>query len=161
MPGKNGFCPAFRSAWLTRRFDALGVCQRNARDANETLGCTQTGNDGFPWFATRSSESRLNLLDLPRAGHTGCVLNEAAYGDMRKHHLSVPLIPSRACLPARLMAEPQTCFADEAAWLAHPGPARFHRAERDTRPGARRHRGRFMGQRPVAQVPLRCRRAGR
>jgi hypothetical protein len=53
------------------------------------------------------------------------VLNEAAYGDMRKHHLSVPLIPSRACLPARLMAEPQTCFADEAAWLAHPGRLGF------------------------------------
>jgi hypothetical protein len=31
---------------------------------------------------------------------------------MRKHDLSASLI-------ARLMAEPQTCFADEGAWLAH------------------------------------------
>ena len=31
---------------------------------------------------------------------------------MRTHNLSAPLI-------ARLIAEPQTCFADEATWLAH------------------------------------------
>ena len=40
------------------------------------------------------------------------MLNDAAYGYMRKHGLSAPLI-------ARLMAQPQTRFADQAAWLAH------------------------------------------
>jgi Transposase IS66 family len=74
--------------------------------------CTQIGNDWFTWFGTRLSKSRLNFLDLLRVGHTDDVLNDAAYGYMRKHALSAPLI-------ARLMAQPQTDFADQAAWLAH------------------------------------------
>src|SRR5476649_1622482 len=49
---------------------------------------------------------------LLRAGHTDYVLNDAAYDYMRKHALSAPLI-------ARLTAETQTCFADQATWLAH------------------------------------------
>jgi hypothetical protein len=85
-----------------------------ARHAGKTGFCTQIGNDWFTWFGTRSSKSRLNFLDLLRAGHTDYVLNDAAYDSMRKHDLSAPLI-------ARLMAEPQTCFADEEAWLAHLG----------------------------------------
>jgi hypothetical protein len=40
------------------------------------------------------------------------VLNDAAYDYMRKHALSAPLI-------ARLVAQPQTAFADQATWLAH------------------------------------------
>jgi hypothetical protein len=40
------------------------------------------------------------------------VLNDAAYGSMRKHDLAAPLI-------ARLMAAPDACFADKEAWLAH------------------------------------------
>ena len=83
-----------------------------ARHAGKNGFCTQIGNDWFTWFGTRSSKNRLNFLDLLRAGHTDYVLNEAAYDYMRKHDLSAPLI-------ARLMAEPQTCFAAEEAWLAH------------------------------------------
>ena len=40
---------------------------------------------GRLWFGTRTSKSRLNFLDLLRAGHTDYVLNDAAYGYMRKH----------------------------------------------------------------------------
>jgi hypothetical protein len=89
-----------------------------ARHAGKTGCCTQIGNDWFTWFGTRSSKSRLNFLDLLRAGHTDYVLNDAAFGYMRKHALSAPLI-------ARLMAEPEICFADEAAWLAHLGRLGF------------------------------------
>ena len=67
---------------------------------------------GSPGSAPGSSKSRLNFLDLLRAGHTDYVLNDAAYGYMREQALSAPLI-------ARLTAEPQTRFADQAAWLAH------------------------------------------
>jgi hypothetical protein len=81
-------------------------------DANETLGCTQIGNDWFTWFATRTSKARLNFFELLRAGHSDYVLNDAAYGYLRKHSLPAPLIAS-------LRAEPQTCFADQATWLAH------------------------------------------
>jgi hypothetical protein len=83
-----------------------------ARHAGKNGFCTQIGNDWFTWFGTRSSKSRLNFLALLRAGHTDYVLNDAAYGYMRKNALSATAI-------SRLMAEPQTCFADETAWLAH------------------------------------------
>jgi hypothetical protein len=83
-----------------------------ARHAGKTGFCTQIGNDWFTWFGTRLSKSRLNFLDLLRAGHTDYVLNDAAYGYMQKHALSAPLI-------ARLAADPQVCFADQATWLAH------------------------------------------
>ena len=36
--------------------------------------CTQIGNDRFTWFGTRGSKSRLNFLELLRAGHTDFVL---------------------------------------------------------------------------------------
>ena len=51
-----------------------------ARHAGKNGFCTQIGNDRFTWFGTRSSKSRLNFLDLLRAGHTDYVLNDAAYG---------------------------------------------------------------------------------
>jgi hypothetical protein len=76
------------------------------------LVCTQIGNDRFTWFATRSSKSRLNFLDLLRAGHTDYVLNEAAFGYMRNRGLAGPLI-------ARLAEASEDRFDDQAAWQAH------------------------------------------
>jgi hypothetical protein len=90
----------------------VSVDDTAARHAGKNGFCTQIGNDWFTWFGTRASKSRLNFLDLLRAGHTDYVLNDAAYDYMRKHALSAPLI-------ARLTAETQTGFADQAAWLAH------------------------------------------
>jgi hypothetical protein len=90
----------------------VSVDDTAARHLGKNGFCTQIGNDWFTWFGTRSSKSRLNFLDLLRAGHTDYVLNDAAYRYMRKHSLPVTLI-------ARLAAEPETRFADQAAWLAH------------------------------------------
>lgn len=90
----------------------VSVDDTGARHAGKNGFCTQIGNDWFTSFATRISKSRLNFLELLRAGHTDYVLNDAAYGYMRKHSLSASLIAS-------LMAEPQTRFADRALWLAH------------------------------------------
>jgi hypothetical protein len=90
----------------------VSVDDTGARHAGKNGFCTQIGNAWFTWFGTRFSKSRLNFLDLLRAGHTDYVLNDAAYGYMRKHSLSAPLI-------ARLTAEPKTRFADQATWLAH------------------------------------------
>ena len=44
--------------------------------------CTQIGNDRFTWFGTRSSKSRLNFLDLLRAGYADFVVNDAALNYM-------------------------------------------------------------------------------
>ena len=90
----------------------VSVDDTGARHAGKNGFCTQIGNDWFTWFGTRFSKSRLNFLDLLRAGHTDYVLNDAAYGYMRKHSLSASLI-------SRLMAEAETRFADQTAWLAH------------------------------------------
>src|SRR5690348_12660789 len=83
-----------------------------ARHAGKNGFCTPIGNDWFTWFGTRSSKSRLNFLALRRAGPIDYGLNDAAYSYMRQHSLPASLI-------GRRMGEPQSCFADEAAWLAH------------------------------------------
>jgi len=90
----------------------VSVDDTGARHAGKNGFCTQIGNDWFTWFGTRASKSRLNFLDLLRAGHTDYVLNDAAYTYMRKHALSAPLIAS-------LMDDPETGFDDPKAWLAH------------------------------------------
>jgi hypothetical protein len=74
--------------------------------------CTQIGNDHFTWFGTTGSKSRLNFLDLLRAGHTDYVVNDAALAYMHKRALAGPII-------ALLAARPDRRFADSAAWQAH------------------------------------------
>jgi hypothetical protein len=93
------------SPWVT-------VDDTGARHAGKNGFCTQIGNEWFTWFRTRSSKSRLNFLDLLRAGHTDYVLNDAACDYMRNQGLPAATI-------ARLQAEPQTRFSDQTAWQVH------------------------------------------
>lgn len=74
--------------------------------------CTQIGNDRFTWFGTRASKSRLNFLELLRAGHTDYVVNQAAFDYMRERGLSAAAIDRLAAAEAR-------SFADQPAWQAH------------------------------------------
>jgi transposase IS66 family protein len=74
--------------------------------------CTQIGNDHFAWFGTTTSKSRLNFLELLRAGHEDYVVNAAALAYMREHALAGSVI-------ARLEGHPQRVFADQAAWKVH------------------------------------------
>jgi hypothetical protein len=90
----------------------VSVDDTGARHKGKNGFCTQIGNDWFTWFGTRSSKSRLNFLDLLRAGHTDYVLNDAAYDYMRNQGLPAATI-------ALLTAEPETRFTDQAAWQAH------------------------------------------
>jgi hypothetical protein len=90
----------------------ISVDDTGARHAGKNGYCTQIGNDWFTWFGTRPSKSRLNFLDLLRAGHSDYVLNDAAYGYMRERALPAALI-------ARLAAQPESVFTDQAAWQAH------------------------------------------
>ena len=93
------------ASWVT-------VDDTGARHAGRNGFCTQIGNDVFTWFATRTSKSRLNFLDLLRAGHGDYVVNDAALDYMRSRALSGPIV-------SRLEAEPRTRFADRPAWQAH------------------------------------------
>ncbi len=90
----------------------ISVDDTGARHKAKNGFCTQIGNDGFTWFATRSSKTRLNFLDLLRAGHTDYVLNKAAFDYLGSRGLAAPLI-------ARLAEAGATHFVDQAAWQAH------------------------------------------
>ena len=93
------------AAWIT-------VDDTGARHAGKNGFCTQIGNDRFTWFGTRASKSRLNFLDLLRAGESDYVVNQAALDYMRERALAGPVI-------GQLAAQPQTRFADQAALQAH------------------------------------------
>jgi hypothetical protein len=88
------------------------VDDTGARHKTRNGFCTQIGNDNFAWFGTTHSKSRLNFLDLLRAGHTDYVVNDAALSYMRGRALAGPVI---ACLARHTDKQ----FADPAAWHAH------------------------------------------
>ena len=94
-----------RAAWIT--VDDTGARHRAVNGV-----CTQIGNDHFVWFGTTASKSRLNFLELLRAGHADYVVNTAALAYMRERALAGPVI-------ARLEGHPQRVFPDQAAWAAH------------------------------------------
>jgi hypothetical protein len=61
----------------------VSVDDTGARHAGRNGFFTVIGDDRFTWFGTRASKSRLNFLDLLRAGHTDYVLNDAAFAYIR------------------------------------------------------------------------------
>jgi hypothetical protein len=114
IAGQDGFLEEARdvlragltsAAWIT-------VDDTGARHKGVNGICTQIGNGHFAWFATTSSKSRLNFLDLLRAGHADYVINAEALSYMRGRALSSPVIT--------LLAEhPHQQFPDGAAFKAH------------------------------------------
>jgi len=113
------------AAWIT-------VDDTGARHAGSNGFCTQIGNDSFTWFGTRSSKSRLNFLDLLRAGHTDYVINDAAIDYMRGRALAGPVI-------GRLAARRQMRFVDQARLAGPSRSPRHQRSAGHPRPGADRH----------------------
>ncbi len=114
IAGQEGFLTEARDVlragletanWVT--VDDTGARHKGANGV-----CTQIGNDDFAWFGTTNSKSRLNFLDLLRAGHTDYVVNNAALTYMRQHALAGPVI-------AALAGHAETHFAGPAAWQAH------------------------------------------
>src|SRR4051812_21148450 len=94
-----------QAAWIT-------VDDTGARHKAANGTCTQIGNDHFAWFGTTASKSRLNFLELLRAGHPDYVINAEALAYMRDRALSGPVIE-------RLATHPEHTFPDEAAWMGH------------------------------------------
>jgi hypothetical protein len=112
--GQDAFLDEARAVLRTGLETAswISVDDTGARHRAQNGVCTQIGNDHFTWFGTTASKSRLNFLELLRAGHPDYVVNAAALASMREHALAGPVI-------ARLAAHPQQSFADAAAWQAH------------------------------------------
>src|SRR4051794_8012325 len=83
-----------------------------ARHKHQNGVCTQLGNDHFAAFATTGSKSRLNFLEVLRAGFTDYVINAEALAYMRRRALAGPVI-------ARLAEHPERHFPGEADWMLH------------------------------------------
>ena len=93
------------AAWVT-------VDDTGARHKATNAVCTQVGNDRFTWFGTTHSKSRVNFLELLRAGHGDYVIDAEALTYVREHGLAAPVV-------RRLAEHPDRHFADRAAWTAH------------------------------------------
>lgn len=93
------------AAWIT-------VDDTGARHQAVNGFCTQIGNAHFAWFGTTHSKSRLNFLELLRAGHEDYVINAEALAYMRERHLA-------ARVSALLASQAETHFADRLAWQAY------------------------------------------
>jgi len=92
------------ASWLT-------VDDTGARHKARNGFCTHIGNDRFAFFATTDSKSRLNFLELLRAGRDDYVINPAALAYMREHKLPVATI-------ARFGGAEQR-FSGRDAFMAH------------------------------------------
>lgn len=88
------------------------VDDTGARHARTNQTTTHIGDDRFAWFATRPSKSRLNFLDLLRAGSSLYVINAAAATFLREHKVPEPVIDA-------LLDHDDRRFEDEAAWSEH------------------------------------------
>lgn len=88
----------------------INVDDTAARHQGQNGYCTHIGNELFAWFSSTDSKSRLNFLELLRAGPTDYVIDAGAREYMK--HQKLP----HAQLT--LFAEDHA-FADKASWEAH------------------------------------------
>jgi hypothetical protein len=93
------------ASWIT-------VDDTGARHKATNGFCTQIGNDDFTWFGTTGSKSRLNFLELLRAGYDDYIINDEALAYMRERALARHVIE-------RLAEHPDKQFCDHKAWNAH------------------------------------------
>src|SRR3954470_11725073 len=112
--GQSGFLDEARAVLRAGLETApwVSVDDTGARHKLQNGYCTQLGNDHFAAFATTSSKSRLNFLEVLRAGYDDYVINSEALAYMRERGLAGPVM-------AQLIADPEHHFADEAAWRQH------------------------------------------
>jgi hypothetical protein len=90
----------------------INVDDTGARHDGKNGYCTHIGNEFFAWFQSTDSKSRINFLELLRAGQMDYVINEDAIEYMMAQGLPKSLLP--------LLAEhPNKQFADRSQWEAH------------------------------------------
>jgi hypothetical protein len=90
----------------------ISVDDTSARHKHQNGVCTQLGNDHFAAFVTTASKSRLNFLEVLRAGYRDYVVSAEALTYMRQRALAGPAI-------AKLAAHAERHFDDEDAWMRH------------------------------------------
>jgi hypothetical protein len=114
IEGQDGFVSEAREVLRAGLSSApwITVDDTGARHKASNGFCTQIGNAHFTWFGTTGSKSRLNFLELLRAGHGDYVVNAEALAYMRERALAAYVID-------RLAAHPSRHFCDRNAWNAH------------------------------------------
>lgn len=90
----------------------INVADTAARHQGQTGYCTHIGHALFAWFASTDSKSRLNFLELLRAGHTEYVIDAGAREYMT--HRQLPNAQLSLFWEDRALAE-------KASWEAHLG----------------------------------------
>jgi hypothetical protein len=89
----------------------VNVDDTGARHQGKNGYCTHIGNEMFAWFQSTDSKSRINFLELLRAGANNYALNSKALDYMNERKLP------RAQLQ-RLASFSKIVFENEAAWQA-------------------------------------------
>lgn len=92
------------------------VDDTGARHRGRNGYCTHIGNELFAWFASTQSKSRINFLELMRAGHEDYVLNEEAMEYMHMHTQKLP-----KDVLAKLAAHDQKVSTNKEGWAATLG----------------------------------------
>jgi hypothetical protein len=114
IEGQDGFLTEARDVLRAGLSTATWITadDTGARHKATNGFCTQMGNAHFAWFGTTGSKSRLNFLELLRAGFDDYVINAEALAYMRERALAAHVI-------ARLVEHPDRHFSDRRAWNAH------------------------------------------
>jgi len=86
------------------------VDDTGARHQGRNGYCTHIGNDSFAWFQSTNSKSRINFLELLRAGKHDYVLNDEALAYMKAQKLPKVPLEGLAAFRGRV-------FEDEATWM--------------------------------------------
>ena len=99
-----------RAGLSTSRY--VTVDDTGARHRGHNGYVTHIGNEAFAWFEGTSHKSRVNFLQLLRAGHTDYRVDAQALAYMRAQKLPNAMVQ-------RLRAAPVHHFADERQWRSH------------------------------------------
>ncbi|WP_445009343.1 hypothetical protein, partial [Skermanella aerolata] len=91
----------------------ISVDDTGARHRHQNGYCTQIGNDHFAAFTTTNSKSRLNFLEVLRAGYADYVINAEALAYMRQRALAGPVITDLKTNP-----DPVRIATEGALWGA-------------------------------------------
>jgi hypothetical protein len=92
--------------------DYVTVDDTGARHRGRNGYTTHIGNDFFAWFASTAAKSRINFLELLRAGHTDYRIDAQALASMQHQGLAQAIL-------RRLREHPQRHFADRPQWETH------------------------------------------
>lgn len=90
----------------------INVDDTGARHNGKNGYCTHIGNEFFAWFKSTDSKSRINFLELLRAGQSDYVLNEDAFQYMTNQRLPIPTL-------TLLKNHPIKEFAGKKQWEQH------------------------------------------